>query len=677
MHRENLQDRLLGPAGRPGKAAPHRLHTMDYVMSITTGFFTGLGWGITAALIEGLPLLLQGNLWPHLGARLLALAYLTVIYGLLGALIGSLMGSLALPALRRSRRTIPWATLMSAYSGLFVVATLTAWWGHRFAPDPVGWIILITLASAAGLGVGWLLHRTACSLARAWPVFRSAVLVVFLLAFVTVLAVGGFRRFLQDLPRFNPPLTNQVATPERPNIVLITVGGLRPDHLGSYGYDAAISPNIDALAARGVRFAQAFAQASWTEPSLASLLTSLYPSELGIACRAELSCRPHLDEMRTTLAEALRQAGYHTQAYLTSPWLIAELGFEQGFDRFESVRNEEPFDAWPMCNRTLGRLLGCRHDSGACRLFLTGHNLLFAPPIPAGWGGDLVNARVTHFLELHRDELFFLWIHYSETLPPYNLEPPFRPLPDDPLASPTKRLKGMGYWELGAPHTPQEELLPHDVEGLTALYDGEVHRVDRLVGGLTGLLEAFGLTDRTLIIVTADHGQEFMEHGGYTYGHTLYDEVLHVPLIIAGAGVSSPGQVVETAVGLLDVAPTVAEIAGSSLAPEAEGHSLLPALQGKALTEYPILAESLYRTPYELKAIRQGGYKLIYNVDDGSTQLYDLHTDPFEQQEIGCQAIEAASSLKQTLTGWIAHTAQVEASLPRAVPPAEFKDATW
>ncbi|MGD2205637.1 MAG: sulfatase-like hydrolase/transferase, partial [Anaerolineae bacterium] len=381
----------------------------DGLRCISTGLLVGLGWGLFAALSEGLPLLLQGSLWAFLGERLLALAYLATIYGALCGLAGGLSGLVALVVLRLARRRTSRTALAATLAGLFAAATLVVWWAHRFAPRALEWVVILGLAAGAGLAVGWGLHRVARGGAVSRKAFRSLVLVGFLAAGLAVLAVAGFRAKFRDLPLFNPPTADGAATAEQPNIVLITAGGVRPDRLGVYGSDPAISPNIDALAWRGIRFEQAYAQAAWSEPSLASLLTSLYPSGLGIDCRAAIHCTPHLDAQRTTLAEALQGAGYRTQAYLTSPWLSAELGFDQGFDGFESIRPEEPFDLGPMRSQTLGRLLGCRQDSTACQRFSEGHARLFDAPIPLGWGGDHVNARVTRFLDLYGGERFFLW----------------------------------------------------------------------------------------------------------------------------------------------------------------------------------------------------------------------------------------------------------------------------
>jgi arylsulfatase A-like enzyme len=355
---------------------------------------------------------------------------------------------------------------------------------------------------------------------------------------------------------------------------------------------------------------------------------------------------------------------------LGSTWPSARLGFDQGFDGFESVRTEEPFDLGPMRGRTLGRLLGCRRDTPACRLFSRGHALLFDTPLPAGYGGDEANARVNHFLDLHGGERFLLWIHYADALPPYDLEPPFRPLPQDPLSSTERRLKNLGYWELGDPFTVREDLLPVDAQGLTALYDGEVHRIDRLVSGLLGTLEARGLSDRTLVVFTSDHGQEFLDHGSYTYGHTLYDELLRVPLIVAGPGVASPGQAVKTPVSLIDLAPTLVEIGGAPALSETQGRSLIPALRGQALDDRPVYSESLYRVYYELKAIVQDRYKLIYRPDDGHTELYDLRADPAEQHDLASQAVEVAQAMKDELLAWLA-------GMGGAALPAEVREAVW
>jgi arylsulfatase A-like enzyme len=661
---------------QPGldQALPRKPLTLS---PLATGLLVGMGWGIVAALLDGLPLLLRGSPWPYLGSRLLALALMVAIYGTLGGIAGLALGGLTTLALRLTRRSMPGSVLVGAYNGILATGMLLIVLAHRFSPDAAGWAVILAFSVLVGTGVGWLASRAASAGAPSSSSVRALVLATYLACFLVVLSVAGFRLLLSDLPLLNPRQTDERASADLPNLVLITAGGLRPDHLGAYGYDPAISPNIDALAQSGVRFEQAVAQSSWAGASLASLLTSLYPSELGVACRPGLSCRPHLDSHRTTLAEALRRAGYGTHAYVTGQGLTAQLGLDQGFDRFEAPRNPEPFDLRYMRVGAPGWLLGCDRDSAACQLLSDLHACLFDAPMPAGSAGGEVLGRVARFLEHRAGERFFLWVHLADALPPYDSEPPFRPLPVGPHASTEDRLADIGFWELGDPFTRREKLLPEDAQSLVALYDGEVHRVDGLVGEVMQLLAAQGLTDRTLVVLTSDHGQEFAEHGAYTYGHTLYDEVVRVPLIVAGPGIESPGQVVSVPVALLDLAPTLTEMAGATLPSEAGGRSLVPALRGEPLTPRAAFSEGLMRVPHEDKAIRMDGKKLIYHVDEDRFELYDLTADPFEMVDIVTQASELGDAMKRELLAWMDRTRKASQELPRATPPTEFRGAVW
>lgn len=640
---------------------------------LRVGLWVGLAWGTVIALLDGLPLLLDGSLGSYPGSRLLALALLVAVEGLLACLAGGLVAAVIWAAsllLRRPAWRSP-RPVGAVTAGILTAVGAAVFGLHRFQPGLPGRLFLLALAAALGAGLASLLIRVRP--ARALRTLRVAVLALYLVAVAVVGLTAGVRAWQARTEGAGEPGAGDA---ERPNVVLITAGGLRPDHLGAYGYEVNTSPNLDALARRGTRFAQAFAPASWSEPSLASLLTSLYPTELGIDCRATLICRPHLDEARTTLAEALGAAGYRTQAFLTGSWLTEELGFAQGFDGFDSVRPEEPFDWEPMRSRLVGRLLGCGRDSAACQWLSWVHAALFDSPLPAGWGGDVANGRAERFLRLHGGGPFFLWVHYAEALPPYDLEEPLPPLPEGTLAGPLRRLTKLGYWELGDPFTPREELLPGDQVGLTALYDAEVRRVDRLVGDLLALVERQGLLDRTVVVVTSDHGQEFMDHGGYTYGHSLYDEVLRVPLLVAGAPAQAwAGGLVETPVSLVDLLPTLLDLGAAAVPLEAQGRSLLPALRGEALEAGPIYAESTYRVPYELKSVRRDGLKLIYG--RGPVELFDLAADPGEQHDLSAVMPEAAELLRRDLLDWMAHATQVAADLPRARPPTQVRDVAW
>jgi len=167
-----------------------------------------------------------------------------------------------------------------------------------------------------------------------------------------------------------------------------------------------------------------------------------------------------------------------------------------------------------------------------------------------------------------------------------------------------------------------------------------------------------------------------MEHGGYTYGHTLYQEVLRVPLIMAGPGIA-PASTVDTPVALLDLAPTLIDAAGAAMPPEAEGQSLAPILGGETIPGRPIYSESLYRAPQELKSLQQNGHKLILNVENGQFALYDLEADPSEQADVASEQPQILESMSNDLMDWLDHVSQTFQGLPRSSPPTEFTDAVW
>jgi arylsulfatase A-like enzyme len=649
---------------------------------VGAGLIAGLGWGLAVSLADGLPLLWQGTPWPHLGQRLLALAYLAAIYGVIGALLGTILAALGFIIVRLFRRRA--SSPIPYVIGTLGAGTLAAVWGQRIQPEPLGWVLIAILSAATGLGVGWLAARvvrhgsTATGSEthpglglRALPV---AIASLFLLALLAV-ASSAIVHSVQGRQPAQAAVAGQAMGP--PNIVLITASGIRADHLGVYGYEPAVSPNLDALAARGVRFEQAIAPGSWSRPSTAALLTSLYPGALGYHRDATGVLSPAPDSMRTTLAEALQATGYHTGAILASVWFNAD-GFAQGFDTFDAARDQAPYDRTPMRGRMLGWLLGCGKDTTACRLYLQGRDSVMGAGLMADQGDEAINTRAARFLDQHAGEPFFLWINYDDALPPYSEVEPLKPIAEDPLGNSVGLLARLDYWALGAPFTARETLLPLDAAGLTSLYDGEVQHVDGLVGALLVMLDEHGLTDRTVVVVASDHGQELGDHGGYTYGHTLYDEVVRVPIIVAGPGVAAVGQAVDTPVSLIDLAPTLAEMAGTVLSGEAQGISLVPALQGQALDERPVFSEALYRVPFDQQAIRSGGYKLIYRESDVQVELYDLQADPAESHDLAAERPDVADALRNDLQQWKSQMQELERTgLPHSTSHDADADKLW
>jgi arylsulfatase A-like enzyme len=664
------------------------------VNPFTTGLITGLGWGLALGFLDGLPILLEFPILLHLRVRLQALTYLMVWYALAGAVVFGLLGLIAwgiLQALRlRSgqgpRREIERHKLIAIYSGISLGLASLVIELHNLelslaqiaAPEyAVVALVPTAVAGAIGLFMGLGVYGWASWWQRGqgtgpvrpvqgflrplrWKVAWVSVVAVFLGGVIVLSAVGVYRNYLRHLAIFRPTPSGQVATFEQPNVVLITIDALRAGHLGIYGYDPKISPNIDALARRGVVFDQAISQAPWTVPSTASFLTSLYPTELGIFRPDWPTSDLRVDEMRVTLAEVLQAAGYWTEAYACNPFIAPENGYDQGFDRLTYPRDQLSFDLNSLQGRTLPWLL-CSgstkpgYSRAVCRLFNQGYGQLFDPRL--GWMGDRWTTEYAkRFLRLHEDERFFLWLFYVGPHTPYDPPEPFRPLPSEITRKQEQGLRHASN-EL---NNLKDAISSADLQALLSLYDGEIAYTDSLVGQVIDELDRLGLADRTVIILSADHGEEFADHGSYLHG-ALYDEVVRVPFIISGAGVEAAGRRVETQVRLLDLVPTVCEIAGVPVPEEAEGRSLAPFLRGENLEELPTFSEVRL-----WKAVRYNGYKLIHNAILEETELYDLRADPHEHVNLAEREPEIADMMLADLNAWVARCIEVAAELPQA-----------
>jgi hypothetical protein len=284
-----------------------------------------------------------------------------------------------------------------------------------------------------------------------------------------------------------------------PDLVLVLVDTLRADHLGAYGYPRPSSPNIDALAARGLRFERAYAHSGWTLPSVASLLTGRLPHEHGAGRAATGEGRfGRIPDHVRTLAEDLAASGYATHAIVNNTFLAPGFGFARGFDGYDyrGATNLEHRSALDSVARAL--------------------DWLDAAPRPA-------------FLLLHLMEPHF------DYRPPDDLHGRFAP------GSPTSEAGSLDRERvLRALDLDQADLPEAQRAWLVARYDEEVLAVDRAVGALARGLERRGRLRDTLLVLTADHGEEFWDHGGFEHGHSLFGELTRVPLVAAGPDIE-PG----------------------------------------------------------------------------------------------------------------------------------------
>jgi arylsulfatase A-like enzyme len=403
--------------------------------------------------------------------------------------------------------------------------------------------------------------------------------------------------------------------PAPANLVLVTVDTLRADHTTPYGYDRETTPVLARLAREGVRVDQAYAPMATTGPSHAALLTSRYPLSLGYLRNGQ-----RLDEAHLTLAERLHAAGYRTSAFVSSFVLDRRLGFAQGFGtydcRFERERATATMERWE------------------------GHI------VPAGFdrrANETTDAALAWLARRGKDRPFFLWVHYFDPHHPYAPPAPY----DRRFAPP-----------------PADTGLPRRA---VALYDGEIAFTDHQLGRLLGAIDAEGPAARTLVVVTADHGEGLMQHGHMGHGLHLYEEAVRVPLVFRWPGSLPAGTVLPGPVEHVDLVPTVLDLLGVPRGGEGiEGQSLAAALRGQAGTagrdprRAVFLERRLYDTGVvsgfhvkgEKFAVRAGPWKYIEAPEEQTRELYDLRSDPGETRDLLAGQVATADLLARGIAGW-------------------------
>ena len=397
----------------------------------------------------------------------------------------------------------------------------------------------------------------------------------------------------------------------RPNVLLIGVDTLRRDHLGCYGYGPDTSPAIDELARKGTLFEHAVAPSPWTLPSFASVFTSLYPSQHG----AKGTLSP-MGKKFPTMAAVLRDRGYATGAIVNAPFLKDSYGVARGFDFYDMASPEDR-----VADGTTDDALGWLDGVG--------------------------------------EEPFFLFVHYFDPHIPYSPPAPYDTAfypqysgkianPYNPTSLPLMRNRGFKQ---------MESLSQEDWKRIESLYDGEIAFADASIGALLKGLEKRGLLDNTLIVFMSDHGEEFFEHHGFEHGHTLYEELIKVPLVFSLPG-TLPGEArIARQVRLVDIMPTVLDLLDIPVPAEAEGVSLLPLMTGTetapetrstALPPEIAFSEALLYGD-EQKSLSAYPWKLVYNVVTDNSALYNLARDPDENESMYGLAAPPEAVLDETL----------------------------
>lgn len=378
-------------------------------------------------------------------------------------------------------------------------------------------------------------------------------------------------------------------------VFLIVVDTLRADRLSCYGYEGHRTAHVDSLAASGVQFDNAQSVGGWTVPSMGAMMTSLYPSQLGLIEAPKpkqlfFKTREHREQLVSTiapefvtLAELFSGAGYRTAAFINQPVLNNRRdGFSQGFDEW----------FFPVTYDTVL----CRRADEPDTAYDD------RPPIVANdvYRADSVMvSSFTSWLPHAAGERLFVWLHLLVPHVPYR--PPAR-------------------YVTAADSTP------------SALYDGEVRYADDLVGEALACIARYAGTDHSLVIFTADHGEEFGEHGSKEHGHSLHRECMHVPLIIAGPDIAA-GAHDARAVRLIDIFPTLVDRCGLSGAPEDIEGLALDAVAGGGADGLAVYNEGMLYGSTE-RALQEGNLRLMWDQQGDVYSLYDVAEDVMEHHPL-------------------------------------------
>ncbi|MDG2148063.1 MAG: sulfatase [Planctomycetota bacterium] len=414
--------------------------------------------------------------------------------------------------------------------------------------------------------------------------------------------------------------------PRRPNLILISLDTTRPDHLGMYGYSRDTSPNLDELADRSVVFEGAQSTAPYTLPAHATMFSGQYPTTHGAEHPAHA-----LDTDRTPLLAALlSEAGYATRAFTGGGYLDGDFGFSHGFSAYSNSDPVIPIE---------GRKVRDVEASEAGRRYV-------AARVAQHWSAAL------EWIERTQDVPFFLFLQ-TFAIHDYRPENEHRELFNGPARGEGVRPLRKASDQIEDPYSSQE------IGQLVDLYDGAIHEVDELVGELLDTLNRLGLADNTIVVVTADHGEDFADHqvmGKPFVGHGqgLWQTLLHVPLVMHVPWIQ-PRRVGER-VSTVDLAPTMLDLLGVSVPDAMQGQSLRALMESGVGNVSPVVSE-LHSHRGSMRSLVVDDLKVVIGNPDARVswpvpvpvQLFDLAGDPLELQVVGGEQQATAEGLSASL----------------------------
>jgi arylsulfatase A-like enzyme len=392
-------------------------------------------------------------------------------------------------------------------------------------------------------------------------------------------------------------------SPNKPNVIMISVDTLRADRLGCYGNKEGITGMMDFWAERGVRFSNAWAPSPWTLPSHASAFTGLYPTE-----HRAIDDKINIDKDAVMLTERFKEAGFNTAAFVSHYYLGEMYGFGRGFKDFY-----------------------IKPDAKA----------------------DEMVTKATRWIKSNKDDTFFLFMHLFDPHTPY--QPPVdiakKHFPADVKVNVSGTTKDVMEVVHGWPSDDAKQKL----RALSALYSGEIDFVDQQLEVLFKFLQENKLDENTLIVLFADHGEEFMEHGLMEHGFTLYQEQLAVPMIFFYPAGLPQGKVIDEPVSLIDLPNTLLSFLGLPLIENISGRDTMPLIRDEKTTlDRPLLAETTRQGPDRVTIIRDF-QKFVYSPEfmlNGRSfdeRLFDLAKDPEESTDLIDSAGDRAEKLRNEL----------------------------
>ena len=375
-------------------------------------------------------------------------------------------------------------------------------------------------------------------------------------------------------------------TAQARNTIVLTIDTLRASKLRPYNRETRVrTPVFDAFSEDATLFANAQSPENWTKPAVASILTSLYPMTHGTKQDAA-----SLPDAALTLGEVYQQAGFRTGTFLANGYVSDRFGFKQGWNHYTNYIRE---------NRSTE--------------------------------AENVFREAARWIEENKEHRFFVYIQTIDPHVPY--DPPdeflrmYDPSPDEYTGIVRNRMTGN---QLGDAKTGRLTFSAADAARLAALHDGEISYHDRELGVFLEKLRELGLYDDTVFVITSDHGEEFNEHGSWGHGHSVYQELLHVPMVVRFHGAGAAGLRVPQVVSTMDIAPTVLEANGIAVPEEFEGRSMIGSMHG-AFPAGPAVAFSDFLD--DRRVIRAGRWKLILRGNLTWT-MFDLEEDPGETRQL-------------------------------------------